>query len=312
MALKVKANNASRSRNRLIGIVLAACVIVFICIMTAISSAETKKTITVVRLKPDVAISANALITNDNIEAYDMYYKEFQQYGTMQFSDGSRRSTIVRWQDKDLVIGRRYAAYYLRGGTVLFWDSTIRDQTRKNSYLYNMSGELLNIHMNTTNDFGDMVVPGDTLNIRAVYNAVLYNLPTELEYKLNAQVGSVAALSGVGVGTQIVKSELLFSEVTILDMLNGQGSSIFDIYYEYIAATKEQQQAMLDDDGFLQNVKPASILIEATSEEVERYMLLRNANATYQMTLLPRTSSSSITDSLSEIQNALAGIAGKK
>lgn len=312
MALKVKANNASRSRNRLIGIVLAACVIVFICIMTAISSAETKKTITVVRLKPDTAISANALITDSNIEAYDMYYKEFQQYGTMQFSDGSRRSTIVRWQDKDLVLGRRYAAYYLRGGTVLFWDSTIRDQTRKNSYLYNMSGELLNIHMNTTNDFGDMVVPGDTLNIRAVYNATLYNLPTELEYRLNAQVGSVAALSGVNVGTTVTKSELLFSEVTILDMLNGEGSSIFDIYYEYIASTKEQQQALLEDNGFLTRVKPESILIEATSEEVERYMLLKNAGAVYQMTLLPRTSSSSITDSLSEIQNALAGIAGKK
>lgn len=309
MALNVKANNASRSRNRLIGILLAAIVIVFICIMTAISSAETKKTITVVRLKPDVAISANALITENNIEAYDMYYKEFQQYGTMQFSDGSRRSTIVRWQDKDLVLGKRYAAYYLRGGTVLFWDSTIRDQTRKNSYLYNMSGELLNIHMTPTQEFGDMVVPGDTLNIRAVYTATLYNLPTELEYRLNAGVGTVS--SSQGVGTTVQKSELLFSEVTILDMLNGNGNSIFDIYYEYIAATKEEQQGMLEDDGFLATVKPASILLEVTSEEVERYMLLQDAGASYQMTLLPRTSSSSITDSLSEIQNALAGIAGR-
>lgn len=309
MALNVKANNASRSRNRLIGILLAAIVIVFICIMTAISSAETKKTITVVRLKPDVAISANALITENNIEAYDMYYKEFQQYGTMQFSDGSRRSTIVRWQDKDLVLGQRYAAYYLRGGTVLFWDSTIRDQTRKNSYLYNMSGELLNIHMTPTQEFGDMVVPGDTLNIRAVYSTTLYNLPTELEYRLNAGVGTISSASGVG--TTVTKSELLFSEVTILDMLNGAGNSIFDIYYEYIAATKEEQQAMLNDDGFLQTVKPASILLEVTSEEVERYMLLQDVGASYQMTLLPRTSSSSITDSLSEIQNALAGIAGR-
>lgn len=311
MALKVKANNASRSRNRLIGIFLAACVIVFICIMTAISSAETRKTITVVRLKQDQSIPANALITDDNIEAYDMYYKEFQQYGTMLFSDGSRRSTIVRWQDKDLVVGQRYAAYYMREGTVLFWDATIRDQTRKNSYLYNMSGELLNIHMTTTGDFGDMVVPGDTLNIRVTYTATLYNLPTETEYRLNAQVGSVSSAGGAGVGTTVTKSELLFSEVTILDMLNGSGNSIFDIYYEYISATKAQQQAWLEDDGFLGSVQPASILIEATSEEVERYMLLGAAGASYQMTLLPRTSGSSITDSLSEIQNALAGISGR-
>ena len=305
MALNVKANNASRSKNRLLGIIIAAAVIVFICIMTAISSAETKKVITVVRIKPDMSLAANSLITEDMVEAYDMYYKEFQQYGTMKFSDGSTRSTIVRWSDKDLVCGQRYAAYYQRGGTVLFWDSTIRDQTRKNSYLYNMSGELLNIQMNTVSDFGDMVVPGDTLNIRATYEATVYNLPTELEYKLSDN-GSGATTEG----TTVTRNELLFSEVTILDMLNSSGNSIFDIYYEYIAASKAEQAALLSDDGFLESVKPSSILLEATSEEVERYMLMQTAGASYQMTLLPRTSSSSITDSLSEIQTALAGIAG--
>ena len=103
---------------------------------------------------------------------------------------------------------------------------------------------------------------------------------------------------------------MLFSEVTILDMLNGSGSSVFDIYYQYIAMTKAEQQAALQDEGFLSSVQPASILLECTSEEVERYMQLQSVGATYQMTLLPRTSSSSITDSLSDIQTALAGIAG--
>ena len=308
MALNIKANNASRSKNRLMGIIIPACVVVFICIMTAISSAETKKTITVVRIKSDTPIAANALITDDMLEAYDMYYKEFQQYGTMKFSDGSTRSTIVRWNDKDLVVGKRYGAYYMRGGTVLFWDSTIADQTRKNSYLYSMSGELLNIQMTTTQDFGDMVVPGDTLNVRATYTTTIYNLPTEQEYKLNASSGGTASSDGV----EITKTDSLFSEVTILDMLNASGNSIFDIYYQYIAATKAEQQAMLQDDGFLESVKPASILVECTAEEVEHYMKLQAAGASYQMTLLPRTSSSSITDSLSEIQTALAGIAGLK
>lgn len=307
MALKIKANNASRAKNRLIGIILAACLIVFVCVMTAISSAEMKKTITVVRIKPNAPISANSLITEDKIEAYDMYFKEFSQYGTMKFSDNSTRSTIVRWNDKDLVLGQRYAAYYLRGGTVLFWDSTLRDQTRKNSYLYNMTGELLNIQMNTVQDFGDMVVPGDTLNIRAAYSTTVYDLPTEIEYRLSMESGS----AGMGNGVQVSKTDMLFAEVPILDMLNSSGSSIFDIYYKYISMTKEEQQALLDDDAFLNSVKPASILVEVTSEEVERFMAMDGANATYQMTLLPRTSSSSITDSLSDIQEALAGIAGK-
>lgn len=305
MAVKVKANNVGKARNRLIGLLLAACLIVFVCIMMAISSAETRKVITVVRIKNDSAIAANSLITDDNIEAYDMYYKEFEQYGTMKFSDGSTRSTIVRWQDKDLVVGQRYAAYYLRGGTVLFWDSTLRDQTRKNSYLYNMSGELLNIQMNTVKDFGDMVVPGDTVNIRVTYSETVYNLPTELEYRMTQEAGNFQ-----DVGVTLERTDMLFSEVTILDMLNAAGNSIFDIYYDYISRTKAEQQAMLLDDSFLSSVTPASILVECTAEEVERFMAL-GTGAEFQITLLPRTTSSSITDSLSEIQSALQGIAGK-
>lgn len=304
MALNVKANNASRAKQRLVGILIAICLVVFICVMTAISAAENKKVVTVVKIKNDAPISANALITEDMIEPYDMYYKEFQQYGTMQFSDGSTRSTIVRWNDKDLVVGKRYAAYFMRNNTVMFWDSTLSDQTRKNSYLYSMSGELLNIQMTTTSDFGDMVVPGDSLNIRAIFEAEVFNLPTETEYKLSMQ-------SGTSIDSVTMQmNELIFSEVKILDMLNSSGNSIFDIYYEYISMTKQQQAACLNDDGFLQSVQPASILLEVTAEEVERYMAMQSAGAQYQMTLLPRTSSSQITDSLSEIQEALAGIAG--
>ena len=306
MALNVKANNASRARNRLIGIILALCLIVFVCVMTAISSAESKKTITVARIKEGSPISANALITDKMLEPYEMYYKEFEQYGTMKFSDGSTRSTIVRWDDRNLVVGTRYSAYYQRGGTVLFWDSTIKNQTKKNSYLYSMSGELLNIQMNTVVDFGDMVVPGDTLNIRALFPMDVYNLPSETEYQLTMDNGgSLTAVT-------MEMNELLFSEVTILDMLNSQGNSIFDIYYEYISMTKAEQEKCLNNDDFLTSVQPASILLEVTAEEVERYMKMQAAGATYQITLLPRTNSSSITDSLSEIQEALAGIAGTK
>lgn len=302
MALKVSANNANKARNRVVGVIIALLVVVFVSVLTAISAAENKKTITVVRLKGDTPIAANTMITEDMVESYDMYYKEYQQYGTMKFSDGSTRSTIVTWEDRDLIIGQRYAAYYLRGGTVLFWDSTIKDQTRKNSYLYSMSGELLNINMNTVSDFGDMVVPGDTLNIRATYTKTNYDLSDEEAYKLAYANGT----NITSVETTVI--EPLFEEVAILDMLNAKGNSIFDIYYDYISMTKSEQAAALANDDFLSSVKPSSILLEVTSEEVEHYMVMQSAGATYQITLLPRSSSSSIIDSLNDIQDAIKGI----
>lgn len=304
MAMKVKTQGSTKIKTRLIGILLSLGLIVFVIVMSIIGSAEARKTVTVVKLKDDVSISANSLITEDMIESYEMYYKEYKNYGTMDgFSDGKVRSTIVTWADKDIVVGKRYAAYYMREGTLLFWDSTLSDQTRKNSYLYSMTGELLNIDMNTVADFGDMVVPGDTLNIRATYTTKYYNLPDEEGYKISGG-------EGYEDGVEVVQTTMLFSEVTILDMLNSAGNSIFDIYYDYISATKQEQAALLQDEAFLQSVTPASILLEASPEEVEHYMELKKAGATYQITLLARDGSSTIVDSLSEIQEALAGIAG--
>lgn len=306
MKLNVKnramsSNASARARNRLLGIIVALSVVVIICIMTAISTAEAKKTITVCRIKNDAPLSANSMIMESMIEPYEMYYKEFSQYGTIKMSDGSTRSTIVRWADRDLVVNKRYAAYYMRQGTVLFWDATLRDQTRKNSYLYSMDGELLNIKMTTTEDFGDMVVPGDKLNIRASYTKKEYNLTDEEVYMRTGEMSSED-------GTDVDVVEPLFSEVQVLDMLNSSGESIFDIYYEYISMSKVEQAAKLQDETFLSSVKPSSILLEVTAEEVEHFMSVSKNGATYQITLLPRTGSSAIIDSLSEIQEALRGV----
>lgn len=296
--MKVKSNTAGRAKSRVIGVFIALVTIVFVCVVTSISASENKKVVSVVRLKDNV--SANSMITEDMIEEYDMYYKEFEQYGVVNFSDGTKKKSVVTWEDRDSIVGNRYAAYYLRGGTVLFWDQTVREQTKKNSYLYSMDGELLNIKMNTE-DFGDMVVPGDTLNIRARYQKVNYDLPTEEQYKLTTEEGGTVQ----AVTTPV--TEMLFSEVTVLDMLNSEGNSIFDIYYDYISKSKEEQAALLADSEFLTSVEPDTILLEVTAEEADRFMEIEANDAEYLMTLLPRTGSSSIIDSLAEIQSALNG-----
>lgn len=300
--MKVKTNTASRAKNRVVGIIVALATIIIICIVTAISTAENKKTISVVRIKEDSSVGAGKMITDDDIEKYDMYYKEFANYGVVTFSDGSKKQSVVTWDNKDMVVNNRYAAYYLRGGTVLFWDSTTKEQSKKNSYLYSMDGELLNIQLNTE-DFGDMVVPGDTLNIRVSYDKTNYDLPTEEAYQLAVNAGTnISAVT-------TTETEMLFSEVSVLDMLNGDGASIFDIYYDYISMTKAQQNACLQDEEFLESVKPETILLEVTSEEADRYMEVAAKDPTYLITLLPRTGSNSIIDSLSDIQSALSGTA---
>lgn len=295
--MKTKSSTQGRARGRLLGVFVCIAMIIVVCSVFAVTSAEGRKTISVVKLKDNVM--ANAVITADMVEEYQMYYKEFENYGVTEFTDGSKRQAVVTWDNKDAILGKRFAAYYLRGGTVLFWNNTIKEQTKKNSYLYVMDGELLNINMDTA-DFGDMVVPGDSLNIRVKYTTTTYDLPAEDAYKLSLE----------GNGEDIVPveqevNEMLFSEVVVLDMLNSSGASIFDIYYSFIAKSKAQQTALLRSSDFLASVQPTTILLEVTAEEADRFMELQTKNPQYLMTLLPRTGGNSIIDSLAEIQSAL-------
>lgn len=291
--MKTKKTTEDRAKTRVRGIVLAILFIVGVCIVYAVASFESRRTIKVVHIK-DGGAGGNCLITDDMIEPYDMNYREFKNSGTLKFSDGTRKQSIVTWANKDKVVGTRYTAYYLRGNTPLYWDSTTKEQTKKNSYLYNMTGELLNIQLNP-DDFGDMIVPGDKINVRVSYAATPTDLPSTENYSTS------------GSGDKVTVTEKLFNEVEVLDMLNSSGESIFDIYYDFISLTKDEQAKKLEDDAFIKSVKPAKILLEATSEEADNFMRIQEKSPTYLITLLPRTSSNAIIDSLSDVEKKVQG-----
>ena len=90
--VKVKTNTASKAKSRVVAVLLCLLVIVFVSVASVLASSENRKTVTVVRLKESV--SANSLITEDMIESYDMYYKEFANYGVAEFSDGSKKQSV--------------------------------------------------------------------------------------------------------------------------------------------------------------------------------------------------------------------------
>lgn len=291
--MKTKKTTEDRAKTRVRGIILSIIFVICVCIVFAVASFDSRRTVQVVYIK-DGGAGGNCLITDDMIEPYDMNYREFKNSGTLKFSDGTRKQSIVTWANKDKVIGTRYTAYYLRGNTPLYWDSTTKEQTKKNSYLYNMTGELLNIQLNP-DDFGNMIVPGDKINVRVSYAATPTDLPTSGDY------------TTTGSGDKVTVTEKLFNEVEVLDMLNSSGESIFDIYYDFISLTKNEQAKKLEDEAFIKSVKPSKILLEATSEEADNFMRIQEKSPTYLITLLPRTSSNAIIDSLSDVEKRVSG-----
>lgn len=292
---KEKLKNVSNNSKRNSVILILAVVVIAVIAMNFVSSMQMRKTVQVVSLVS--AVPQDGIIREDNMKMVEMSLDEYQRQGVVTLMDGTQRKAIVLWEERNQ-INNTYASYYIRENTPVFWDSIGNETPKQYSYLYNMDGELLKISMDA-DTFGQMIVPGDHINVRAAYTEQVYTLPTEEEYMLQMQ-------TGISPQTSVRRQILLFNNVAILDMLNSNGESIFDKYYELLSLPKNKQIEMVQSEEFQKAVQPAEILLNVTPEEADRYMSIQSNGPTYMMTLLPRTSSNAITEVLNELQVGFA------
>lgn len=282
----------SRTRNLMILIFLVVASVIG---LNFVSSMALRDTISVVNFIS--AVPQDGIIKLDNMVETQMSKSEYERQGIVTLSDGTQRRAIVTWDEREL-INNTYASYYIRQNTPVYWDAIGNETPKQYSYLYNMDGELLKISMDAST-FGQMLVPGDHINVRAAYTETVYTLPTEEEFMLQQQ-------TGIAPQTAVKRQILLFNNVAILDILNSNGESIFDKYYELLALPKDQQATVINSEEFIESVQPSEILLNVTPEEADRYMSIQSSGPTYMMTLLPRTSSNAITEVLNELATGFA------
>lgn len=282
----------SRTRNILL---LLAVVVIGVLALNFVSTMKLRDTVSVVTLAS--AVPQDGIIRTDNMIQVEMNRAEYERQGVVTLSDGTRRRAIVTWDERDS-INNTFASYYIRQNTPVYWDSIGNESPKQYSYLYNMDGELLKVSLDP-GTFGQILVPGDHINVRAAYTETVYTLPTEEEFMLQQQ-------TGISPQTSVKRQILLFNNVAILDMLNSNGESIFDMYYDLLALPKAKQQELINSEDFQASVEPSDILLNVTPEEADRYMSIQSSGPTYMMTLLPRTSSNAITEVLNELATGFA------
>lgn len=262
-----------------------------VLILNVASSFALKQTVDIVKL--DTNVPQDGRVTQEHMVKDTMLKKEYEKQGVYTLADGTKKRAIVLWEDRGR-IQNAYASYYIRKDTPLYWDSLTKESPKEYSYLYKMDGELLKLDLEAT-QFGKMLVPGDKINVRASYTETDYTLPDEKTFQMQQQMG----MSNQNTTQRNIK---LFNNVTVLDILNAQGESIFDIYYKLLALPKATQQEMVATDTFKQQVEPQQILLNVTPEEADQYMQIGNKSPKFMMTLLPRTSGNLITEALNELQ----------
>jgi len=295
---KVKAKSTASlrrfSKTMQVSIILGVIVAIVIG-LNFYSQMEMRKVVEIVKLK--VSVPQDGFVTQDMMYKDTMPVSEYEKSGIYTLSDGTKRRQIVLWEDRHR-IQNAYAAYYIRQDTPLYWDSLTKETPKKYSYLYKMDGELLKVNLDAK-EFGRMLVPGDKINVRVTYTDTVYTLPTEREFMIQQQ-------TGIQPQTTVTRNELLFNSVTVLDILNAQGESIFDIYYQLLALPRAEQLRIIESSDFQKQVEPSQILLNVTPEEVDRYVRISGKSPKFTMTLLPRTGGNLITEALNELQVGFA------
>jgi hypothetical protein len=221
----------------------------------------------------------NAAVTEDMLTEYDMLVGEYEKYSIVS-DNGTKKRRIVTWDERNKIVGT-FAAYPLQENTVAMYRDFIKSRLdNSDTVMYAFPSKYLvplTADSGTIEAFKTFLQPSDRLNIEAVYTektkeprADAYGNVTETEIDL-------------------FKSETVFSDVLLADLLNQQGESILDMYRGYSDMTVWGQARLDADPAWKAATKPQTILLALTSEELERYYyFLSKQNVKFKISLPQR------------------------
>lgn len=220
---------------------------------------KAEETIPVVMLVQDVY--KNTQITEKMLVQYNMLIAEYEKYAIVN-DNGTTKKRIVLWEDRGKLVGT-FAAYPMQGNTVALYRSFIKSRIdNSDSVMYSFPGkDIIRLDMDTSalNSFKAFLQPGDRLNISAIYT------DSFTEEKID-EYGSKTKET-----YDIVKTESVFNQIIVADLLNANGDSVLDLYAAY-ADLPTTKQAQLDKDASYQDlIQATTLLIALTPEEQERY-----------------------------------------
>lgn len=223
----------------------------------------------------------NQLITDSMIKPYEMLQAEYEKYAYKE-SNGVTTERIILYEDKDKIAGKAYAAFPLSGETVMLYEQLIKSRVdNSDTVLFSFPGKdivQLDIGKQDLNAFKTFLQPGDKLNIEATYSE-------EIEIPVDDEYGNITTER-----VDQYKTETVFGNIMIADLINSKGESILDIYSDYNSKSIFAQDALDNSSSFQDSVTPSSLLVALTPKEKEiYYKYLAKDNVTFRVSLPQRT-----------------------
>lgn len=222
----------------------------------------------------------NQVITAEMLEPYDMLKAEYEKLAVVE-EDGTTSRRVLLWDEVDKIINS-FAAYPLHQGAYAEYRQFVKSRVdNSDSVLYSFPGKQvipLEIGSTELKAFKTFLQPGDKLNIQAIFSE-----------KVTMDVAD-----GYGGTTQqeveVFKTETVFSDIMLADLLNQSGESILDKYASYNEMTVWQQAQLDSSASFKESTEPASLLVALTPDELDRYYYYKSkSNVEFKISMPQRT-----------------------
>lgn len=271
-----KAAVNEHSKTWILILLIVVVVVSIIGVMRVGKKAE--QTVSVVMLK-DGAYK-NEMITEDMMVEYPMVLLEYEKYDVAQ-KNGVAESRLVLWKDRAEIVGT-FAAYPIANETVVERRSLTTSRVdNSDTVLYTFPGKdiiQLSIGGSDLNAFKTFLQPGDKLNIEAIYS-------DKVSIEKDDGYGNV-----VKEEVEVFRTDTVFGNIMIADLINSNGDSILDIYTQYRDRTLYEQAQLDNNSAFQESVTPASLLVALTPQEKELYYkYCAKDNVQFKVSLPQRT-----------------------
>ena len=228
-------------------------------------------TVSIARLKKD--LPAGAAISIDDVERYALIKAEHDQDNMILYEDAEEVSEILL--DK-------YTSYYLRGGTPLYKDQLTEKRLPRDMILETLAEgyELTTVPYDYMEAGGNILLPGDMIRMR-----VSYEVETIPQNEYDYDSGSYYQWT-----KKVIRTDTVFDSIAVVDMLNSNGYSIYNIYLEVMRLSEKERQEILKSKDFLSSVKPKALELALTPEEVELFNSYKVSagNGSFLITILGR------------------------
>ncbi|RRJ63441.1 flagellar biosynthesis protein FlgA [Paenibacillus oralis] len=262
---------------KIMALVVSVTVIIVSFIVLNNANKAAKDTVEILRIAHDGGIPADQVITEKMIRKYALIRKEYTE-------------DMVLAADLESVIGK-YTEYYLRDDGILYKDQLREEKPLKNEWLYQLDEkhEVLTLPYNFLEAGGDILMPGDTVRIRVSYEK---------------EESSGSGNPNFGGTSTAIKTEVLFDQITVKDMLNASSHSIYEVYKEVLKLSEDKRQEVMKSQEFMKSIQPRALLLEGSKQQIDNFAKYNGySGKKYLITILSRKNSDVILDQLPTLQN---------